>query len=175
MSAMGWTAEWREEARALEPFALAVAPDARLACDRAAAALLAETLISRAVLALHNGEGPRGLSRRLRLLCLFVRFHRRHARLRSLGEDGGESGGLRDGSLLERVVAAMPLEWREALLLVTLERLPHVEAAAVLEIPLTTLIERLARARAALAHALAAPIAAAPPRRVGAPHLRLIK
>ena len=146
--------------------------DARFTRDRAGATLLAENLIQRCVLALHNGEGLGGLSRHSRLLNLFVRFHRRHVRLNNLAEDGVEDG-LRDGALLERVVATMPLEWREALLLVSLERLSHAEAAAVLEIPLAALVDRLARARAALSQAMAAPVNAA--RRVGAPHLRLIK
>jgi DNA-directed RNA polymerase specialized sigma24 family protein len=175
MSVRGSTVEWREEAQALERFALALAADTRFTRDRAAAALLAESLINRSVLALHNGEGPRELGRHSRLLCLFVRFHRRHLRLRSLEEEGAENGGLRDAALLERVIAAMPLEWREALLLVVIERLSHGEAAAVLEIPLTALVDRLVRARAALSQALASPIKATPERRRGAPHLRLIK
>jgi hypothetical protein len=175
MSLQGSTAEWREEARALERFAMALTPDARFSRDRASAAFLAESLINRSLLALHNGEGPTGLSPRLRLLCLFVRFHRRHVRLRSLEEESGESGGLRDGPLLERIVAGLPLEWREALLLVVLERLSHVEAASVLEIPLTALLDRLVRARAALSQFLPASIGAVSERRRDAPHLRLIK
>jgi hypothetical protein len=170
----GSTAEWREEARALERFALAVTPDERFACARASVGRLADSLINRTVLAFRNGEGPAALSARSRLLCLFVRFHRRHARLRSLEEEGGE-GGMRDGPLLERVIAGLPLEWREALLLVVLERLTHAEAAAVLEIPLSGLVERLSRARAALSAALAASLKASPSRPRLAPHLRVIK
>ena len=175
MSSMGSTAEWREEARALERFAMALTPDARFARDRASAAFLAKSLINRSLLALHNGEGPTGLSPRSRLLCLFVRFHRRHVRLRSIEEESGESGGMRDGALLERVVASLPLEWREALLLIVLERLSHAEAASVLEIPLTTLLDRLVRARATLSQFLPISMSAASERRRGAPHLRLVK
>ena len=174
MSLLGSTAEWREEARALERFALALAPDARLPRDQAAIAFLVESLVNRALLAAHNGEGPRGLSRRSRLLLLFVRFHRRHIRLQGLEDDAVESGG-HEGALVERIVAAMPLELREALLLVVLERLSHAEAAAVLEIPYAALIDRLARARLALSRAVAPPVKSAVRPRGGAPHLRLIK
>src|SRR5579864_4593833 len=148
MSVKGSTAEWREEARALERFASAVTPDARFAPDRASATLLADSLINRSVLAFNNGEGPSSLSPRGRLLCLFVRFLRRHVRLRSLDEESNECSRVRDGAVFERVIAGLPLEWREALLLVVLERLSHTEAAAVLEIPLNALLDRLARARA---------------------------
>jgi hypothetical protein len=171
----GSTAEWREEARALERFALAVTPDERFTCARASAGRLADSLINRTVLAFRNGEGPAALSARSRLLCLFIRFHRRHARLRSLEDESGDSGGMRDGPLLERVIAGLPLEWREALLLVVLERLTHAEAAAVLEIPLSGLVERLSRARAALSEGLAASLKAPSSRLRLAPHLRVIK
>lgn len=172
MSLQDTTAEWREETRALGRFATALAADARLPRDPAATAQLVETLANRALLAARNGEGPRGLSRRSRLLCLFVRVHRRHVRLRSFDDDNVESGDLDEG-LVDRVIGAMPLELREAILLVVLERLSHAEAAAVLEIPLGTLLDRLARARAALERAQA-PMDACPQRR-GAAHLRLIK
>jgi hypothetical protein len=174
MSMTGWSAEWREEAQALERFAVALALDGRSARDRASAALLAQSLINRSLIALRNGEGPNGWGRRQRLLCLFVRFHRRHICL-SRVDGESEGGGLRDGGPVERALAAMPLELREALLLVALENLAHAEAAAVLEIPLTELVDRLIRARAALAQALGAPIRLISERRRGAPHLRLVK
>jgi hypothetical protein len=175
MSVTGSTAEWREEARALERFALAVTPDARFACDHASAVLLAENLINRSVLAFHNGDGPGALGPRNRILCLFVRFLRRHVRLRSVDEEGGEGDGLRDGTALERAIAGLPLEWREALLLVVLERLTHTEAAAVLEIPLNALLDRLARARTALSDALTRSLKVPSHHPHRAPHLRVIK
>ena len=175
MALHGSTAEWREEARALRRFAIALASDARFARDRSAAALVAEGLVNRSLFALQNGEGPAALRRHSRLLCLLVRFHRRHIHLRRLEEDGPESAGFASGAPAERAVAAMPVEWREALLLVVIERLAHQEAAAVLEISLDALLDRLARARAALSQALAAPVRAASTRRSEAPHLSLIK
>ncbi|HEV3045604.1 MAG TPA: sigma factor-like helix-turn-helix DNA-binding protein [Roseiarcus sp.] len=175
MSLLGSSAEWLEEARALGRFATALTPDIRFAREPAAAAVLVDTLVNRALLAARNGEGPPDLCRRARLLSLFVRFHRRHVRLKSVDDDGAENDGGREGALVERVICAMPLELREALLLVVLERLPHTEAAAVLEISLAALIDRLARARLALSRAVATPIQARSPRRSGAPHLRLVK
>jgi hypothetical protein len=174
MSLLGSTAEWREEARALGRFAMALAPDARLGREPAAVTLLVDSLVNRAILAAQNGDGPSGLSRRSRLLALFIRLHRRHVRTQSFDDEGIEGGVSRSGALLERAISAMALEQREALLLVVLERLSHAEAAAVLEIPLAALIERLTRARAALSLA-AAPLDAPAQRRSGAPHLRLIK
>ena len=175
MSLLGSMAEWREEARALGRFAMALAPDVRLGRDTVAANLLVDSLVNRAILAAQNGDGPSGLSRRSRLLALFIRLHRRHVRTQCLEDEGGEGGASRGGALVERAISAMPLEQREALLLVVLERLSHAEAAAVLEIPFAALIERLTRARAAVSRAAATPLHAPTQRRGGAPHLRLIK
>jgi hypothetical protein len=167
---------WEKEAQGLERLGLALLPHARTDRDSRAATFLVDTLISRALLAARNGEGPGGLSRRLRLLSLLIRFHRRHVRARSVEEEGAEDGG-RCGVLVERVLRAMPLELREALLLVVIERLSHSEAAAVLEISLGALLDRITRARAALSRASeeAANLAAQTSRRGGASHLRLVK
>jgi RNA polymerase sigma-70 factor (ECF subfamily) len=51
---------------------------------------------------------------------------------------------------LDRAIGALPLEQKEALLLVTLEGLAYADAAAVLGIPTGTLMSRLGRARASL-------------------------
>jgi hypothetical protein len=174
MSVLGSIAEWREEAKALERFAYALTPDARSNRDPAAAALLADSLINRAVLAVQNGEGPVGLGRRLQLLALFIHLHRRHVRMQSLDDEFADGAYGRDGGQIERVVCAMPLEQREALLLVVLERLSHAEAAAVLEISFAALIDRLTRARAALSRAAAGRLDTSR-RKKGVGHLRLIK
>jgi RNA polymerase sigma-70 factor, ECF subfamily len=63
------------------------------------------------------------------------------------------SGGQEDHLELERVHAAMgrlPDDQRAALLLVALEGMSLAKAAEVLDIPVGTLVSRLARARAAL-------------------------
>jgi RNA polymerase sigma-70 factor (ECF subfamily) len=49
-----------------------------------------------------------------------------------------------------RAMQALPAEQREALLLIALEEMTYAEAAAVLSIPVGTLMSRLARARATL-------------------------
>jgi DNA-directed RNA polymerase specialized sigma24 family protein len=175
MTPMGSMAEWREEAQALERFAIALTSEARLGRDSTATGFLLHSLVNRAILAAQSGDGPSNLSRRARLLALFIRLHRRHVRMQSIEDDGVDVILSREGSPIERLISAMPLEQREALLLVVLERLSHAEAAAVLEIPFAALIERLTRARAALSRSPSTSVTALATRRGGAPHLRLIK
>ncbi|OAM77469.1 sigma-70 family RNA polymerase sigma factor [Devosia elaeis] len=67
---------------------------------------------------------------------------------------------------LARAIETLPLDQKEALLLVTLEGLAYAEAAAILDIPLGTLMSRLGRARAALRGLTGAP---------AEPHLRTVK
>jgi RNA polymerase sigma-70 factor (ECF subfamily) len=66
---------------------------------------------------------------------------------------------------LARAIETLPLDQKEALLLVTLEGLPYADAAAILDIPLGTLMSRLGRARAALRQATG----------TSEPHLRTVK
>jgi len=49
-----------------------------------------------------------------------------------------------------RAMQALPLEQREVLLLVAVEEMKYAEAAAILSIPIGTLMSRLARARSTL-------------------------
>jgi RNA polymerase sigma-70 factor, ECF subfamily len=71
-------------------------------------------------------------------------------------------------------VRMLPLELREALLIVVLARLTHKEAASALDIPLATLIARLTKARDRVAVLTRAPMSSgAEPRAV--PHLRVVK
>jgi predicted DNA-binding protein (UPF0251 family) len=172
----------------LRRYGLAVARDNRLICDDRSAAVLVENLSRRAALAARNGEGSSRSDSRLRLFSLFIRFHRRHVRMAAM-EDGflplhvapGETDSRDRASSLERAIRNLPLELRESLLLVVLERFSHSEAAEALDISLATLIERLARARAMLAAGLSQrrPPLRNPPDghvwRRGAPHLRLVK
>ena len=69
-------------------------------------------------------------------------------------------------SELARAIDTLPLEQKEALLLVTLEGLSYGEAAGVLRIPRGTLMSRLGRARAALRRLTDSP---------AEPHLRTVK
>ena len=72
------------------------------------------------------------------------------------GLPGGDPAGLdvQTGRLAlaetARAMQAMSLEHREVLLLVAVEEMSYAEAAAVLSIPIGTLMSRLARARATL-------------------------
>jgi RNA polymerase sigma-70 factor (ECF subfamily) len=52
---------------------------------------------------------------------------------------------------VDRAMATLPEEQREVLVLVAVEGLSYREAAAILDIPIGTVMSRLARARAALA------------------------
>ena len=67
---------------------------------------------------------------------------------------------------LARAIDTLPLEQKQALLLVTLEGLAYQEAADILKIPLGTLMSRLGRARAALRVLTGNP---------AEPHLRTVK
>lgn len=67
---------------------------------------------------------------------------------------------------MARAIDTLPLEQKEALLLVTLEGLAYGEAADILKIPLGTLMSRLGRARAALRTLTGTP---------AEPHLRTVK
>jgi RNA polymerase sigma-70 factor (ECF subfamily) len=60
--------------------------------------------------------------------------------------------GIRD---LDAALATLPAEQREVLLLVALEELKYHETAKVLDVPIGTVMSRLARARAKLRQALA--------------------
>jgi RNA polymerase sigma-70 factor (ECF subfamily) len=167
-------------------FGLAVARDSWLVRDERLARALVASLCNRALLAARNGEGPSNGDMRLRLFSLFIRFYRRHVRMAALEDSAGEgascgpSGGAEAGdgdSAVARAVRNLPLELRESLLLVVLEGFSHVEAAQALDVPLATLIDRLARGRAMLAAGLSERSAASPhhSQRRGAPNLRLVK
>lgn len=67
---------------------------------------------------------------------------------------------------MARAIEALPLEQKEALLLVALEGMAYAEAAEILKVPLGTLMSRLGRARAALRVATGTP---------AEPHLRTVK
>lgn len=71
------------------------------------------------------------------------------------GEDGRLVAETRsDLRGVERAMAELPAAQRAVLLLVTVEELSYREAASVLEVPVGTVMSRLARARARLAEAL---------------------
>lgn len=67
---------------------------------------------------------------------------------------------------LARAIETLPLDQKEALLLVTLEGLAYAEAAEILSIPVGTLMSRLGRARSSLRQLTGAD---------AQPHLRTVK
>jgi RNA polymerase sigma-70 factor, ECF subfamily len=170
----------------LRRFGLALARDDRFVCDERSAATLVDSLSKRAAIADRSGAKALDDDRRLRLFALFIRLYRRHVRMAAIDEGaqdvlsyGADPGG--HGSPVERAIRGLPLELRESLLLVVLERFSHIDAARALDIPLATLIDRLARGRAMLeadlserrAFVAGGLLDPAPSR--GAPHLRLVK
>ncbi len=180
--------ELAEDIDALRRFGRAVARDNWLIPDERSARALVETFSRQAALAARNGEASALGGPRVRLFSLFIRFYRRHVRMAALEDGGGDMAphghvrGADGASALELRIRSLPLELRESLLLVILERFSHVEAAQALDISLATLIERLTRGRAMLAAALSDIAAIAPHRRAlrppprrSPPHLRLVK
>jgi DNA-directed RNA polymerase specialized sigma24 family protein len=173
----------------LRRFGLALTRDNKLICDDRSARALVDNLSRRALIAARNGEGAGQSDPRLRLFSLFIRFYRRHMRLAAAEEAASDVAIVRSSAMdardeasnVERAIRSLPLEQRESLLLVVLERFSHAEAAQALDISLTALVERLARGRAMLAAALAQQQTSAPPSRPraraprGAPYLRLVK
>ena len=72
-----------------------------------------------------------------------------------VGGDAEKEIGVRlDLAAVRRHIAGLPPDQRAVLLLVSVDGLSYKEAAAVLEVPIGTVMSRLARARLALARAL---------------------
>jgi predicted DNA-binding protein (UPF0251 family) len=173
----------------LRRFGVALARDDRFVVDHAAAAALVDRLFRQASFEAVGEGAPSGANRavrddaRVRAFGQFVRLHRRH--VRRLALDDGEQGwdenpesarakASTGGIGMAAAVRMLPLDLREALLIVVLARFTHGEAASALDISLATLIARLTKARERVAALTHAPLAAgAGPRAV--PHLRVVK
>ena len=176
----------------LRRFGLALTRDDRLVLDQAAASALVERLFRQAsfeAVDASAGDDAKGHARedaRVRAFGQFVRLYRRH--VRRLAFDEGETGWDESadnargrpgagGVGVATAVRGLPLELREALLIVVLAKLTHWEAASALDISLATLIARLTKARERLSALTRAPTAvetagAAAP---SVPHLRVVK
>jgi hypothetical protein len=169
------TKEWADDASGLRRFGLALVRDDRFVLDDSAAARLVDKLIRQSCVApIADAAGARRPGRQA-AYSRFVQLYRRHVRRMTLDEDAawGESAGR--GPSVVGGVRALPLELREALLLVSLARFSHAEAAEALDIPLLRLVERLERARCRLAVHMGVNIDAASGGWAGAAHLRVIK
>jgi RNA polymerase sigma-70 factor, ECF subfamily len=171
----------------LRQFGAALTRDERLVLDQASAAALVDRLFRQASLEAvgagvrYDADGADRDDARVRAFGQFVRLYRRH--VRRLALDDGEPawdehaesarGKPRTSEIsMAAAVRALPLELREALLIVVLASFTHKEAASALDISLATLIARLTKARERVV-ALTCPLAAAAPR--AAPHLRVVK
>ncbi len=66
-------------------------------------------------------------------------------------DDGAKTAGLRSQGPVEQAILCLPEELRSVLLLVCVDELSYREAAVVLQIPIGTVMSRLARARRAMA------------------------
>ena len=176
----------------LRRFGLALTRDDRFVLDHAAATALVERLFRQASFeAVDAGVScdARGRVRedgRVRAFGQFVRLYRRH--VRRLAFDDGEAGWDESaestrgragagGIGMAAAVRALPLELREALLIVVLASLTHREAASALDISLATLITRLTKARERISALTRAPTAAeaAGAAAPSVPHLRVVK
>jgi hypothetical protein len=161
----------------LRRFGLALVRDDRFVFDDIAAAALVDKLLRQASLTpIEEACEPRR-SAGLRAFAQFIRLYRRYAR-RLVAEDDGAwieppPGGRACGSAAI-VVRSLPIELRETLLLVVLAGFTHCEAAAALDVPLTAVVERLARARARLSLQIGA-VRDAATRWPQSAHLRVVK
>ena len=175
----------------LRRFGLALTRDDRILRDHAAAAALVERLFRQASMEAVDAEVRLDANRpargdgRVRAFGQFVRLYRKH--VRRLAFDDHESGwdeniendrgGAAAGGVgMAVAVRMLPLELREALLIVVLAGFTHREAASALDISLTTLIARLTKARERIAALTRAPIVAGTAAAVrAAAHLRVVK
>jgi Sigma-70, region 4 len=171
----------------LRQFGVALARDDRLVLDHASAVALVDRLFRQASLEAVSADVRFDTDRadrddaRVRAFGQFVRLHRRHVRRLALDDgepvwDENAETGRRKARANEigaaAAVRALPLELREALLIVVLAGFTHQEAASALDVSLATLIARLTKARERVT-ALTRPLPAAASRT--APHLRVVK
>ncbi len=171
--------ERAEDASALRRFGLALVRDERLVTDEPAAARLVDKLIRQSGV-VPVAEGPETSERqkrerhgRVAAYARFVELYRRHVRRMTLDEEVSASEYSARGVGVACGVRALPLDLREALLLVGFARFAHAEAAQALDIPLPRLLERLERARCRVAAHMGVDLGATTWR--GAAHLRVIK
>ncbi len=162
-------------------FGLALVRDDRFVCDDGSAASLVDKLFRQASLTLIDDPAGDVRSARVRAFAQFIRLYRRHVRRLSADDDGGWVEGLgsvgRANSSVTSGVRNLPLELREALLLVVLAGFSHCQAAEALDIPLAAVIDRLGRARARISAHMGAARESAPREAAwpSAAHLRIVK
>jgi len=168
-----------DDAAGLRRFGIALARDDRFVLDDVGANRLVDKLVRQAGVATIDEPASVGRHGRIGVYARFVQLYRRHVRrlaLEETDEAWSEAAAPRGGSEIAGAIRWLPLELREALLLVVLAGFSHDEAAEALDLPPARLLERLARARERLAAQMGA--YADPAQDLawrGAPHLRVIK
>ena len=171
--------DWSDDTGSLRRFGLALARDDRFVLDDATAGRLVDKLIRQSHVAPIDAYPTQKVAGKVRAFARFIELYRRHIRKLALEDfeaNWNDGAFVRGGPIAINGVRALPLELREALLLVALSGFSHLEATQALDIPLARLIERLDRARERLAEHMGAN---AEHERadawLGAPHLRIIK
>ena len=162
----------------LRCFGRALVRDERQFLTESQVSQLVDRLIRQARVGIVGAAGrlePRGQAA---VFCRFVDLHRRHAR-RSASEENEcgwtEGAPLRGDRKVAASVRALPLEQREALLLVVLAGFSHRESAEILALSLNQFFDRLEKARVRLSSCLAAEADAQPEPWDRSPHLRIVK
>jgi len=166
--------DWSDDLGALRAFAVAVVRDDAHVRDDSSAAALADKLLRQATFAMLARPSGAGWTAKTRAFANFVSLHRRQVRRRARDEEDCGFPPPRTvgrAATIAQTVRALPLELREALLIVVLAGFSHADAAQTLEISMPQLLERLRAARERLVEAVGRPGAAW--RR--ASHLRVVK
>ena len=162
----------------LRCFGRALVRDERQFLTESQISQLVDRLVRQARVGVIGSSGHLEPRRQATLFSRFVDLHRRHVR-RCANEEN--DAGWSDGSPVRgerKVVAsvrALPLEQREALLLVVIGGFAHREAAEVLDLSLNQFFDRLEKARVRLSACLALEQDALPEPWDRAPHLRIVK
>ncbi len=172
---MPHTREWADDANGLRRFGLALVRDERFVLDDSAAARLVDKLIRQTCVAPIAERGRARAIDRTAAYARFIQLYRRHVRRMALDEDAAWGESPARGPSVVSGMRALPLQLREALLMVSLARFTHAEAAEALDVPLSRLVERLERARCRLAAHMGVDVDAPAANWAGAAHLRVIK
>ena len=190
MASMRESAQFEPDAEALRAFAAALAGPANLSGPASGAHGHGDAV--EAGLALARGMGgPRSRLDLARVYCEVLRHNRRAALSEATAGEGATMTAAQfaashallrqrpaQDARIRAALSELALEQREILAMTALAGFSHTETAQALELPLTAVVARLAKAREALGALLAESSGAAPyapeAARRGA-HLRLIK
>lgn len=162
----------------LRCFGRALVRDERQFLTESQVTQLVDRLIRQARVGVVGSSGRLEPRRQTALFSRFVDLHRRHVRRFANEEnDSAWSDGVpvRGERKVAASVRALPLEQREALLLVVIGGFAHREAAEVLDLSLNQFFDRLEKARTRLSSCLTAENEAFPEPWNRSPHLRIVK